>query len=144
MLGFTIITDARIDGVFQDIDDGDLQPVGIDLYGSQRRWNINLQGNVVLFSVRNLVKRMGLENLILAMKRLVHTAPDICLILGGEGPLKNDLIALAKKLNVDNHIRFIGFIPEEKLPDYYRMADLFVLPTRELEGFGLVTRAAAR
>src|SRR5207249_11624167 len=34
---------------------------------------------------------------------------------------------------------FLGFIPDETLPSYYHAADVFVLPTRELEGFGLVT-----
>jgi len=36
----------------------------------------------------------------------------------------------------------VGFITEDDLPDYYRMADLFVLPTLELEGFGLITLEA--
>jgi glycosyltransferase involved in cell wall biosynthesis len=33
----------------------------------------------------------------------------------------------------------VGFIPEEDLPKYYQAADLVVMPTYELEGFGLVT-----
>lgn len=97
---------------------------------------------VVLFSVRNLVPRMGLENLIIAITEVVKTARDIYLVLGGEGPLRDDLIALTKKLGVENFITFTGFIPEEELPNYYRIADLFVLPTKELEGFGLVTLEA--
>ncbi len=99
-------------------------------------------GKVVLFSVRNLVPRMGLENLMTAMQEVVKFAPDIYLVLGGKGHLKDDLIALSKKLGVEDFIRFVGFIPEEELPVYYRMADLFILPTRELEGFGLVTLEA--
>ena len=97
---------------------------------------------VIIFTVRNLVHRMGLENLILAIKALMNDAPHIYLVLGGEGPLKNELIRLAQQLGVDKFIIFTGFISEEDLPDYYRMADLFVLPTRELEGFGLVTLEA--
>ena len=97
---------------------------------------------IILFTVRNLVPRMGLENLILALQKVIKSAPDIYMVLGGEGPLKNDLIELAKSLGLENHIQFVGFIAEEKLADYYRMADLFVLPTRELEGFGLVTLEA--
>lgn len=107
----------------------------------RRRFQIPT-GKVVLFSVRNLVPRMGLENLVLAMKQVAKSAPDIYLVLGGEGPLRDDLIAFAKSLAVEDFIRFAGFIYEQELPDYYRMADLFVLPTRELEGFGLVTLEA--
>jgi glycosyltransferase involved in cell wall biosynthesis len=32
-----------------------------------------------------------------------------------------------------------GFIPNDKLAKYYNAADYFILPTRKLEGFGLVT-----
>lgn len=96
----------------------------------------------ILFTVRNLVRRMGLENLLDAMGQVVRTASDIYLVIGGAGPLKDDLVEKAQQLNIGDHIRFVGFIPEEKLPEYYAMADLFILPTRELEGFGLVTLEA--
>ena len=96
-------------------------------------------GKIVLFCVRNLVKRMGLENLISALRIIIKKAPGVILILGGEGVLKNELITLARNADLENYIYFVGFIPEEQLPDYYGMADLFVLPTKELEGFGLVT-----
>jgi glycosyltransferase involved in cell wall biosynthesis len=125
-------------------------PGGVDLIRFQpvddkieirRRLSIH-NGRVVLFTVRNLVPRMGLENLILAMQKVIKNTPDIFLVIGGVGPLKNDLIELAKKLGLENHIQFAGFIAEEELANYYRMADLFILPTRELEGFGLVTLEA--
>ena len=56
-----------------------------------------------------------------------------------EGKLKTGLVALARSFGIEDHIHFVGFISEEKLPSYYQMADIFVLPTKELEGFGLVT-----
>jgi glycosyltransferase involved in cell wall biosynthesis len=94
---------------------------------------------VVLFTVRNLVPRMGLENLILAIQEVSRRAPDVFLVLGGEGPLGGVLKNLAHRKGIADQLRFAGFIPEDQLHSYYQMADLFVLPTRELEGFGLVT-----
>jgi glycosyltransferase involved in cell wall biosynthesis len=85
---------------------------------------------------------MGLENLITAIREVVKVTPDIYLVLGGDGPLKDDLADLTRQLGVEDFIRFVGFIPEGELPAYYRMADVFVLPTLELEGFGLVTLEA--
>ncbi|UCD79995.1 MAG: glycosyltransferase family 4 protein [Desulfobacterales bacterium] len=125
-------------------------PGGIDLSRFQpakdkqiirRRLNMP-DGKVIVFSVRNLVPRMGLENLLKAFKKVVHKAPDIYLVLGGEGPLKEDLTVLSENFGLEDFISFEGFIPEKQLPEYYRMADLFILPTRELEGFGLVTLEA--
>ena len=107
------------------------------------RQRLNIPKNkVVLLTVRNLVQRMGLENLLYSLKTASEKAPDLYLILGGSGPLKDDLLTLTHQLGLESHIRFAGFIPEDELPDYYSMADFFVLPTRELEGFGLVTLEA--
>jgi glycosyltransferase involved in cell wall biosynthesis len=96
----------------------------------------------ILLTVRNLVPRMGLDQLLHAMKPVVTSHPDVLLVIGGSGPLKERLAAITADTGLSNHVRFAGFIPEETLPDYYRMADLFVLPTAELEGFGLITPEA--
>jgi glycosyltransferase involved in cell wall biosynthesis len=100
------------------------------------------QDKVILFTVRNLVQRMGLENLIIAFHKLGKEATDIHLVIGGKGPLEDGLIALARSFGIEQKVHFTGFISEDQLPLYYQMADLFVLPTRELEGFGLVTLEA--
>lgn len=100
------------------------------------------QEKTILLTVRNLVPRMGIENLIRAMQDIVKSVPDIYLIIGGAGPLKDDLAMMSRRLNLDHHIHFTGFIPEDALPEYYQAADIFVLPTVELEGFGLVTLEA--
>ena len=49
---------------------------------------------------------------------------------------------LAKKLNLTERINFVGSVKQEVLYNYYQLADLFILPTRYLEGFGLVTLEA--
>lgn len=92
-----------------------------------------------LLTVRNLVPRMGLRELIHAMPRLREEIHGILLLIGGSGPLRTELKTQVKTLGLNGCVRLIGFIPEDKLPDYYRAADLFVLPTVQLEGFGLVT-----
>ena len=64
------------------------------------------------------------------------------MVIGGKGPLEDRLIALARSFGIEQKVHFTGFISEDQLPLYYQMADLFVLPTQELEGFGLVTLEA--
>jgi len=96
-------------------------------------------GHFTLLTVRNLEPRMGLESLILAFKNILEVQTHVFLVVGGEGPLAQDLKSLARETGVEDRVKFVGYIPEEELPYYYQMADLFILPTRELEGFGLVT-----
>ncbi len=96
-------------------------------------------GEFILFTVRNLQPRMGLGALIHAMARLSAAIPRIRLLIGGSGPLHAELDALVKALRLEECVRLLGFVPEDALPGYYRAADVFVLPTAQLEGFGLVT-----
>lgn len=93
----------------------------------------------LLFTVRNLEPRMGLDELIRAMASLRERRPDVLLLIGGAGPLRPELEALVAALGLEGHVRFLGFVSDGDLPRYYGVADVFVLPTRALEGFGLVT-----
>src|SRR5207249_1074080 len=93
----------------------------------------------LLLTVRNLEARMGLDTLLDAMARLKARRPSVALLIGGAGSLRAALEAQSQALGLADHVTFLGFVPDEELPRYYQAADLFVLPTRELEGFGLVT-----
>ena len=93
----------------------------------------------ILFTVRNLVPRMGLENLISAFEIAQNGRRDLLLVIGGEGPLEPELKEQVRRYGVEDFVRFAGYIPDQDLPAYYQVADLFILPTTELEGFGLVT-----
>lgn len=93
----------------------------------------------ILFTLRNLEPRMGLDNLIRALDAVRRRDPDVLLLIGGAGPLRRGLAALAHDLGLEEHVRFLGFVSDVDLPRFYAAADAFVLPTRALEGFGLVT-----
>jgi glycosyltransferase involved in cell wall biosynthesis len=82
---------------------------------------------------------MGLENFISAFEIAQNGHKDLLLVIGGEGPLEPELKEQVKRCGVEELVRFVGYIADEDLPSYYQMADLFILPTTELEGFGLVT-----
>lgn len=93
----------------------------------------------LLLTVRNLVPRMGLESLLEAMASLGEEGRDLLLLIGGEGMLRSSLEGLIRKFGLVEQVRLLGFIPEPLLPMYYQAADLVLMPTAELEGFGLVT-----
>ena len=96
----------------------------------------------LLLSVRRLAPRMGLDNLIRALPAVVARCPDALLLIGGKGPERARLEALAGETGMGGHVRLLGFIPDDRLAAHYQSADLFVLPTLALEGFGLVTTEA--
>jgi glycosyltransferase involved in cell wall biosynthesis len=96
----------------------------------------------LLLTIRNLEPRMGLDGLIHAMASVRDRVPDVQLLIGGAGILRGTLEALTASLHLEANVRFLGFVPEPDLPRYYAAADAFVLPTRALEGFGLITLEA--
>lgn len=100
------------------------------------------QDRRILFTVRRLAPRMGLDNLLKAMPQIIARCPDVLLLIGGKGPEKARLEGLIESLDLKAHARLIGFIPDDQLVAQYQAADLFVLPTLALEGFGLVTTEA--
>ena len=97
------------------------------------------EGRTLLFTVRNLVPRMGLEHLLDAMTMLGEEQRNLLLLIGGEGPLRPRLEELIRSKGLQDSVELLGFVPEEQLAKYYQASDLVVMPTRQLEGFGLVT-----
>lgn len=92
-------------------------------------------GQVVL-SVRRLIPRMGLTTLLHAWARL-DAGIDAKLLVVGEGPERATLERLAGELGIASTVLFAGRVGEEELVASYRAADVSVVPSTELEGFGL-------
>lgn len=96
------------------------------------------EGRTVFLTVRNLAPRMGLENLIQAFASSRRLQEEAVCVIGGRGLLEERLKAMVRDNALESCILFWGHVPEEELADLYGAADWFVLPTRLLEGFGLV------
>jgi glycosyltransferase involved in cell wall biosynthesis len=110
------------------------------------RKELNLSENVFyIISSRRLIPRTGVDLLIKAFKVIIDhyqagklsVKPE--LIITGKGECETELKELAAELNLKEYILFTGYISEEELAAYYRVSDLYVIPTRFLEGFGLST-----
>lgn len=93
----------------------------------------------IVFSVRRLAHRMGLDNLIHAIKQVRKSVPDVLLLIAGKGPIENELNDLIAQLDCRDSVRLLGFVSEEDLALAYSASDLTVVPTVSLEGFGLIT-----
>ncbi len=91
----------------------------------------------IVLTARRLAHRMGLGNLIEAMGEVRRRVPDALLLIAGKGPMLPVLEAQVANLQLADHVRFLGFISDATLPLAYRASDLTIMPTRELEGFGL-------
>lgn len=93
-------------------------------------------GAKIVLCVRRMVKRMGIGELIRAWERVVGDFPDALLVLAGDGAMRGELEAMAA--GVGSSVRFMGRLDDQLLPAAYAGADFSIVPSRALEGFGLV------
>lgn len=92
----------------------------------------------ILFTPRRLVQRMGIDVLLQAMAEVKAKVPEVWLAIAGKGPQRERLEALAQTLGLEHHVQWLGYLPDDDLPTAYQAADLTVVPSQSLEGFGLI------
>ncbi|GGL36227.1 LPS biosynthesis rfbu related protein [Halarchaeum grantii] len=116
----------------QDVDDDTARELGFDTEKT----------NLFFLSVLDEYHDYkGLENLLEAMQ---HLPDKYHLVVGGDGSKRGYYEQKVTDLGVGGQVTFAGYIPDETLPRYYNVADMFVLPSTssEQEGFGLVALEA--
>ena len=96
------------------------------------------QDRPIVLAVRRLMRRMGLDDLVRATLRLRDRVPNVLVLIAGDGPVRGELERQVASLGLEQNVRLLGFVPDEDLPLAYRAADLTVVPTIALEGFGLI------
>jgi glycosyltransferase involved in cell wall biosynthesis len=82
----------------------------------------------VLF-VGRLIERKGAEDLVRAFGEIAAAHPAARLVIAGSGPERRALEELAGASVGADRIRFIGQVDREVLPDVYREAGVFVIPS---------------
>lgn len=106
----------------------------------QARQALGLSGEgQVLLWVGRMVPVKGLDVLLEACQRLTATGLPYRLYLVGDGPLRPSLEAEARRAGLGERVVFAGACGHDRLGDWYRAADLTVLPSRS-EGLPNVLR----
>lgn len=83
---------------------------------------------IVLF-LGGFAPHKGPDVLLKAMPKIVNEAPDAKLVFVGNGRMRAELEGLSKKLDVEEHIKFAGFVDNISKALYYKSSDVFVLPS---------------
>jgi glycosyltransferase involved in cell wall biosynthesis len=96
----------------------------------------------VISTLRNLVPRTGVDLMIQAASIVKHAGYDVQFLVMGDGVLRESLEGLAAALHVSDKVEFTGFLAEKDVQNRLLASDIFMVPTRGLEGFGLVTLEA--
>jgi phosphatidylinositol alpha-1,6-mannosyltransferase len=97
-------------------------------------------GKKVLMTVSrlsSLERYKGHDRVIRTLPRLLEQHPETIYLIVGDGDDCPRLESMAVEYGVAKNVQFTGSVPPEELPDYFRLADVFVMPSA-FEGFGIV------
>ena len=89
------------------------------------RAKYNLPNKPILLSIGRLDPEKHTEEVLeaaaIALKR-----SNFCLVICGKGTDKELLEDSAKKLGIENDVIFTGFVPDEELPEFYKISKCFI------------------
>jgi glycosyltransferase involved in cell wall biosynthesis len=119
-------------------------PAGVDLThfspgsGGGLARKLGLNDRPVVFFLASLDRAHYFKGLPVFLEAL-RDLPDVAAIIGGDGSLRPSYELEASRHGLSERVRFVGNIPDAVLPQYYREADVVVLPSVDAtEAFGLV------
>jgi asparagine synthase (glutamine-hydrolysing) len=116
----------------QDFTPGTKSPSLLRRYG--------LEGKLVLMTCGRMTSTemsKGFDRIIQLLPTLIKKIPNIAYLIVGDGDDRPHLESMARQLRVDDRVVFAGYVSEAEKADHYRLADVYVMPSRG-EGFGIV------
>jgi glycosyltransferase involved in cell wall biosynthesis len=106
---------------------------------------MGLAGKRIILTLARLPGRdrhKGVDEMLEILPTILQKHPDVHYLVAGDGPDRARLEAKARELGVASNTTFMGFVPEDRKADIFRLADVFAMPGRA-EGFGFVFLEAA-
>jgi glycosyltransferase involved in cell wall biosynthesis len=99
----------------------------------------------VLLNVSRVAFEKNIGLLLEVANHLRQNFPEVCLLIAGEGPAKNTCIQQTKRLGLEEHVVFVGYLDRDSaLLDCYHSADYFVFSSKtETQGLVLLEAMAA-
>ena len=111
------------------------RPIKNTVILNQIRKKYRLPDEFLLF-VGTVEPRKNLEMVFLAYSKLKDQIPCPLYIAGKLGWRASNLLSLYEKLEMKDHVHFLGYVPDAELPALYNLATAFVYVSKD-EGFGL-------
>ncbi len=92
----------------------------------------------VILTLARLQERKGHDKVIEALPEVLKNVPDAIYLVSGkkEGEYYERLKMLVQRLDLENAVRFVGYIPSDELNRLYNACDVYIMPSRELENSG--------
>ena len=122
------VDEEKIHVIYNGVDTQKFKP-NRDRVGLRLELGLEEEQKTIL-CVGRLYYRKGITTLLQSIPKVVQKFEDVKFVISGKGFKKNEekLRKLAEKLKIKESVMFLGYVPDEKLPDLYAASDIFVLP----------------
>jgi len=107
-----------------------------------RHWSLPDDRPLLLF-IGRFIPTKGLLDVIQACGLLRNGGQKFVLLCLGDGPARSEAETQVRSLNLQDYVRFFGYIPEDQTGDFYVNGDVLLFPTYHIEGFPMVIFNAA-
>ncbi len=119
--------------------------IHLDRYGVRAKSEFlltryRLHGCKVILTLARMLsaeRYKGVDEVLDVLPELLQRDPSLRYVVAGDGDDRPRLQAKALALGLQDQVIFAGFVDEAQKADYFRLADVFVMPGRG-EGFGFV------
>jgi len=106
------------------------------------RVQLGVDDSPTVISLRNLEPIYDIESLIKSVPLVLKEIPETKFIIAGKGSEERRLKELTKSLGVSDSVKFIGFIQNDKLPEYLNSMDVYVSTSLSDAGIAASTAEA--
>jgi phosphatidylinositol alpha-1,6-mannosyltransferase len=102
-----------------------------------------LSDKKVILTLARITERKGHDIMLRALPTVLKSCPNLVYVIAGTGGHQRNLEKLAHDLELDDHVLFCGYVPNEELADHYNLCDVYVMASFEIavkgdvEGFGI-------
>jgi glycosyltransferase involved in cell wall biosynthesis len=91
--------------------------------------SLGLQGKRVIAYIGSLSRPSHAVDLLLpTLQHILHSEPAAVLLAVGAGEALPDLLATAKEMRINDHVRFTGWVSPDSVPQYYAIAEVCIDP----------------
>ena len=139
----------KVDNYFKDSRNSLVNP-GIDINSykpnpsleAKLKEKYQLDSKITLFSIGRFVERKGFDKVIKSLHQVLPEVPNLKYFIAGRGHKERRLKELVASLKLDEKVIFLGKITDEEKWAWLSLADMFIMPSRviegDFEGFGIV------
>jgi len=100
---------------------------------------LGIHGKKVVGYIGSYYRYEGLDLLVHAIQKLTASRTDVAVVLAGGGEMEQSLREQVNRLGLQDHVSFLGRIPQERIPGVYSLMDVLVYPRYSMRLTELVT-----